>query len=192
MFLPNAVIMGCDAIRANLDSLADALGLAPGDNDCGALHFSGDLAVRSAAKVLSLFLAHEVLKGNESFYAPYIDALPVEPASPAYALAAAALAAEPLAVVRARGFRAALAPSPYALATVTDLASNWLEFASLGGAGNGPNSHYLLAWMTTEPTTLQRFDLYPAPTAATRLALPARGQHACRGRIHRGGNSARC
>ena len=53
MFLPNAVIMGCDAIRANLDSLADALGLAPGDNDCGALHFSGDLAVRSAAKVWS-------------------------------------------------------------------------------------------------------------------------------------------
>ena len=43
--------------------------------------------------------------------------------------------------------------------------------ASLGGAGNGPNSHYLLAWMTTEPTTLQRFDLYPAPAAATRLAL---------------------
>jgi hypothetical protein len=29
--------------------------------------------------------------------------------------------------------------------------------------GGGPNSHYLLAWMTTTEVTLQSTDLYPAP-----------------------------
>ena len=36
--------------------------------------------------------------------------------------------------------------------------------------GGGPNSHYVLAWMTTEDVTLQQFDLYPAPAAGAKLA----------------------
>lgn len=36
--------------------------------------------------------------------------------------------------------------------------------------GGGPNSHYVLAWMTTTQVTLQSTDLYPAPKTGTRLA----------------------
>lgn len=37
--------------------------------------------------------------------------------------------------------------------------------------GGGPNSHYILAWMTTNEVTLQQYDLYPAPAVGTQLAV---------------------
>lgn len=37
--------------------------------------------------------------------------------------------------------------------------------------GGGPNSHYVLAWMTTTDATLQEFDLYPAPAKIAKLAV---------------------
>ena len=37
--------------------------------------------------------------------------------------------------------------------------------------GGGPNTHYVLAWMTTEDVTLQPTDLYPKPKAGVKLAL---------------------
>ena len=36
-------------------------------------------------------------------------------------------------------------------------------------AVESPNTHYVLAWMTTESTTLQATDLYPAPKATASL-----------------------
>ena len=37
--------------------------------------------------------------------------------------------------------------------------------------GGGPNSHYVLAWMTTHWVTLQSTDLYPRPATGTKLAI---------------------
>ena len=37
--------------------------------------------------------------------------------------------------------------------------------------GGGPNSHYVLAWMTREEVTLQKNDLYPVPAPGVRLAV---------------------
>lgn len=38
-------------------------------------------------------------------------------------------------------------------------------------SGGGPNSHYVLAWMTSEEVTLQQYDLYPAPSSGVSLAV---------------------
>ena len=52
--------------------------------------------------------------------------------------------------------------------------------------GGGPNTHYVLAWMTTRAVTLQPTDLYPAPAAGAKLAL--REHHARPGAACRGGS----
>ena len=40
-------------------------------------------------------------------------------------------------------------------------------------SGGGPNSHYILAWMTTAEVTLQEYDLYPKPPSTAKVNVPS-------------------
>lgn len=71
-------------------------------------------------------------------------------------------------------------PDPDMSATVPDAGGADVRGTHAALSGGPPNSHYLVAWMTTVEVTLQNYDLYPRPMAGAKLATRAhrvRGDH---------------